>query len=51
MLLAQALSNLIDNALKFAPENGAIDVEVRQTDGAVRPYPSIPPAAADRTVR
>ena len=30
ILLAQALSNLIDNALKFAPERGAIDVTVRR---------------------
>ncbi|MDB6083313.1 MAG: sensor histidine kinase [Gammaproteobacteria bacterium] len=37
VLLAQALSNLIDNALKYAPENGVIDVEVRRRpDGAVR---------------
>jgi signal transduction histidine kinase len=36
VLLAQALSNLIDNALKFAPESGAIDVAVqRRDDGAV----------------
>jgi signal transduction histidine kinase len=35
ILLAQALSNLIDNALKYAPENGAIEVSVRRrTDGA-----------------
>jgi signal transduction histidine kinase len=35
VLLAQALSNLIDNALKFAPANGAIDVAVRRrSDGA-----------------
>jgi signal transduction histidine kinase len=30
VLLAQALSNLIDNALKFAPERGAIAVTVRR---------------------
>ncbi|MGC1522272.1 MAG: HAMP domain-containing sensor histidine kinase [Steroidobacteraceae bacterium] len=29
VLLAQALSNLIDNALKYAPEHGAINVTVR----------------------
>jgi signal transduction histidine kinase len=30
VLLAQALSNLIDNALKYAPENGAIEVAVQK---------------------
>jgi hypothetical protein len=30
ILLAQALSNLIDNALKYAPENGAIEVAVHR---------------------
>jgi signal transduction histidine kinase len=30
VLLAQALSNLIDNALKYAPVNGAIRVSVRK---------------------
>ena len=30
ILLAQALSNLIDNALKYAPEHGTIDVAVRR---------------------
>ncbi len=30
VLLAQALSNLIDNALKYAPENGTIDVAVQR---------------------
>jgi len=36
VLLAQGLSNLIDNALKYAPENGAINVTVRNRfDGTV----------------
>src|SRR5271170_915855 len=30
VLLAQAMSNLIDNALKYAPVNGVVDVAVRQ---------------------
>jgi signal transduction histidine kinase len=34
VLLAQALSNLIDNALKYAPQNGAIEVAVRKPDSA-----------------
>jgi signal transduction histidine kinase len=34
VLLAQALSNLIDNALKYAPENGLIDVAIRRRDDA-----------------
>jgi signal transduction histidine kinase len=37
VLLAQALSNLIDNALKYAPVNGAIEVTVfKRTDGTAR---------------
>jgi hypothetical protein len=36
VLLAQAIGNLIDNALKFTPENGSIAVETRRRDdGAV----------------
>jgi signal transduction histidine kinase len=36
ILLAQALSNLVDNALKYAPEHGRIDVAVRhRADGWV----------------
>jgi signal transduction histidine kinase len=35
VLLAQALGNLIDNALKFAPKHGVIEVSVlRRDDGA-----------------
>ncbi len=33
ILLAQALSNLIDNALKYAPTNGAIEVGVQKHTG------------------
>jgi signal transduction histidine kinase len=37
VLLAQALSNLIDNSLKFAPVNGVIEVDVtRHSDGRVQ---------------
>ena len=42
ILLAQALSNLIDNALKYAPQNGAIEVAVRQ-----RPDAAVEIAVAD----
>jgi signal transduction histidine kinase len=36
VLLAQALSNLIDNSLKCVPSRGSISVEVgRRTDGSV----------------
>jgi len=34
VLLAQALSNLIDNALKYAPQSGAIEVAVRKRNSA-----------------
>jgi signal transduction histidine kinase len=33
ILLAQAMSNLIDNALKYAPVNGTIDVVALRADG------------------
>ncbi len=37
VLLAQALSNLIDNALKYAPVNGSIEVAVvRRSDGTAQ---------------
>jgi signal transduction histidine kinase len=37
ILLAQALSNLIDNALKYAPVNGAIEVAViERSDGTAQ---------------
>jgi len=32
VLLAQALSNLIDNALKYAPQGGSIEVAVQRRD-------------------
>jgi signal transduction histidine kinase len=32
VLLAQALGNLIDNALKYAPKNGSIEVAVRRLE-------------------
>jgi signal transduction histidine kinase len=35
VLLAQALGNLIDNALKYAPVNGAIEVAVRKGSGGM----------------
>jgi hypothetical protein len=35
VLLAQALGNLIDNALKYTPEGGSISVEVRRGPGHV----------------
>lgn len=34
VLIAQAVSNLIDNSLKYAPENGLIEVTIRRADGA-----------------
>ncbi|HEY0802005.1 MAG TPA: HAMP domain-containing sensor histidine kinase [Steroidobacteraceae bacterium] len=34
VLLAQALSNLIDNALKYAPPSGTIEVSIKKLEGA-----------------
>jgi hypothetical protein len=36
ILLAQALSNLIDNALKYAPQNGRIEVAVLEHSGSAQ---------------
>jgi hypothetical protein len=35
LLLSQAISNLIENALKFGPRNGTIAITTRQADGFV----------------
>jgi signal transduction histidine kinase len=35
-LLAQALANLLDNAIKFSPRGAIIDIELGQRDGSVR---------------
>jgi two-component system sensor histidine kinase BaeS len=50
--LGQVIANLLSNALKFAPENGHVDVTVGEKDGAVRLQvsddgPGVP--AAERT--
>jgi signal transduction histidine kinase len=34
VLLAQALSNLIDNALKYAPQSGTIEVGIQKLEGS-----------------
>ncbi len=34
-LLSQVWMNLIDNAIKFAPENGHVSVSLRQTEGSI----------------
>lgn len=35
VLLAQALGNMVDNALKFAPDRGTIAIGARRVDGAL----------------
>ncbi|HLX81149.1 MAG TPA: HAMP domain-containing sensor histidine kinase [Burkholderiales bacterium] len=56
VLLAQAIGNLIDNALKFTPENGSIAVETRRREnGAVEitvadTGPGIPEAEKPRVI-
>lgn len=35
LLLAQAIGNLIDNALKYVPESGRVTVEIARRDGSV----------------
>ena len=54
-LIAQALSNLIDNAIKYTPEGGAIAVRARRGDNMVElsvvdSGPGIPEADRDRAV-
>lgn len=52
-LLEQALSNLLDNAIAYAPEGGLVRVEGRQADRLLRlsvrdPGPGVPAYARDR---
>lgn len=52
-LIAQALQNLLDNAIDFSPQGGMLDVSARRLDGrvewAVRDQgPGLPDYAADR---
>ncbi len=35
-LLAQAVQNLLDNALKYTPDGGRVELEIAPADGAVR---------------
>lgn len=52
-LLFQALANLVDNAIKYAPENGRIEILLKRDDSVARVSvrddgPGIPPAERAR---
>ena len=52
-LMAQALANLLDNAIDFSPPGGTLTVAIRRVDGAVEwsvqdEGPGVPDYAADR---
>lgn len=52
-LIAQALANLLDNAIDFSPQGGALTVSIRPVDGAVEwsvqdEGPGVPDYATDR---
>ena len=52
-LIAQALQNLLDNAIDFSPQGGALAVSARRADGLVEwsvrdEGPGVPDYAADR---
>lgn len=51
--LAQAIANLVSNAIKFSPENGVVDVKIRHLDGqalieVADQGPGVPAAFRDR---
>jgi len=52
-LLTQAFANLIDNAIKFTPEHGAISISIEQHEGSISVLiadggPGIPPEYHDK---